>query len=144
MRKFFIAALLLAASLVRAEVIDVDSAELAKLAASGVPIIDIRTAPEWQETGVLAGSRLITLFDERGNADPAVWLKKVQAVAGPKQPVVVICRSGNRTKAASRLLSEQAGYAKVYNVKNGIRAWATEGRPLVAAASMECKAGKTC
>ena len=143
MRKFFLAALLLAASLARAEVIDIDNAELAKLAASGVPVIDIRTAAEWQESGVLAGSRLITLFDERGNADPAAWLKRVQSVAGPQQPVVLICRSGNRTKAASHLLTEQAGYAKVYNVKNGIRAWAMDGRPLVAAAA-ECKAGKTC
>jgi hypothetical protein len=60
-----------------------------------------------------------------GRVDAAAWLAKVQGVAKPDQPVIVICRSGNRTRAASQLLSQQAGYAKVYNVKDGIRAWAT-------------------
>jgi rhodanese-related sulfurtransferase len=128
-----------------AEVIDVDNAELARLAAAGVPVIDIRTAGEWQETGVVAGSKLITLFDEQGRADPD-WLAKVKGVAGPDKPVIVICRSGNRTKAASQLLSGQAGYNTVYNAKAGIRAWAGEGRPLVPAAGAvaACPAGVRC
>ena len=60
--------------------------------------------------------------------------------------MVVICRSGNRTKVVSRFLSDKAGYAKVYNVKDGIRAWAKDGRPLASAAPAlaACKAAKTC
>ena len=60
--------LLLAAFGARADVVDIDNAELAKLAASGVPVIDIRTRPEWEETGIVPGSHLLTFFDERGNA----------------------------------------------------------------------------
>ena len=56
---FSLAALLLALS-VRAEVIDIDNGELARLSAAGVPIIDIRTVAEWQQSGVVQGSRLIT------------------------------------------------------------------------------------
>lgn len=128
-----------------AEVVDISNAELARLAVAGVPIVDIRTEGEWKETGVVPGSRLITLFDERGRPDPA-WLEKVRAVAKPDQPVVVICRSGNRTRAASDLLSRQGGYAKVYNVKDGIRAWAKEGRAMEPASTAlaSCPAGSRC
>ncbi|MBL8407844.1 MAG: rhodanese-like domain-containing protein [Candidatus Accumulibacter sp.] len=129
--------------LVRAEVVDIDNAELARLLAAGVPLIDIRTAGEWQETGVVAGSKLLTYFDERGGSNPPVWLQKVQEVARPDQPLIVICRSGNRTRAASQFLSEQAGYRTVYTVKGGIRAWEKEGRSLTPATSTvaACAAG---
>ena len=74
-----------------AVVIDIDSAELNKLIATGVPLIDIRTAPEWQQTGIVPGSHLLTFFDEQGRADPSAWLEKVRAIAKPSQPVIVIC-----------------------------------------------------
>lgn len=137
---------LLLSPLVRADVVDIDNAELARLSAAGVPVIDIRTEGEWKETGIVPGSRLITLFDERGRADAPAWLEKVKGVARPDQPVIVICRSGNRTRVASQMLTQQAGYAKVYNVKEGIRTWAKEGRPLVPAttAVASCPAGTKC
>lgn len=137
---------LIAAFAARADIIDIDNAELAKLAASGVPVIDIRTSPEWEETGIVPGSHLLTFFDERGRADPAAWLARARAIAKPGDPLIVICRSGNRTKALSQFLSQQAGYAKVYNARNGIRAWAKEGRPIVSAAPAlaACRAAKTC
>ncbi len=129
MARFISLLLLLSfASLVRAEVIDVGNAEFARLLAAGVPVIDIRSESEWKETGVVPGSRLITLYDERGRVDAPGWLEKVRDVAKPEQPVILICRSGNRTRAASRLLSQQAGYKTVYNVQDGIRGWAKDGR----------------
>lgn len=130
----------------RAEVIDIDNAELARLMASGVPVVDIRTEGEWKETGIIPGSRLLTLFDERGRADVPAWLQKVQGVAKPEQAVIIICRSGNRTQVAGRLLTQQAGYRTVYNVKHGIRAWTGEGRPLFppSAAVAGCPAGSRC
>jgi rhodanese-related sulfurtransferase len=138
--------LLLAAFAARAEVIDIDNATLAKLAASGVPVIDIRTRPEWEQTGIVPGSHLLTFFDERGNADPATWLQRAGAISKPGEPLIVICRTGNRTKALSRFLSQRAGYAKVYNVKSGIVAWAKEGRPVASAAPAlaACRKAKTC
>jgi rhodanese-related sulfurtransferase len=67
-------------------------------------------------------------------------------VAKPDQPVIVICRSGNRTRAASQFLSQQAGYQKVYNVKGGIRSWVSEARPLTPAPSVlaTCPPGTSC
>jgi rhodanese-related sulfurtransferase len=141
-----IALSLLIALAARAEVIDIHNAELARLAAAGVPVIDIRTAAEWNETGIVPGSHLLTFFDEKGQAAPPAWLAQAQRIAKPGEPVVLICRSGNRTKVVSRFLSQQAGYAKVYNVKDGIRAWIGEGRPVAPAAPAvaACKAARTC
>jgi rhodanese-related sulfurtransferase len=138
--------LLIGAFAAHAEVIDIDNAELAKLAAAGVPVIDIRTRPEWEQTGIVPGSHLLTFFDERGNADPATWLQRAGAISKPGEPLIVICRTGNRTKALSRFLSQRAGYAKVYNVKSGIVAWAKEGRPVASAAPAlaACRKAKTC
>ena len=138
--------ILLAAFGARAEVVDIDNAELAKLAAAGVPVIDIRTKPEWEQTGIVPGSHLLTFFDERGRADPVTWLEKARPIAKPGDPVIVICRTGNRTKVLGQFLTERVGYTKVYNVKNGIVAWAKEGRPISSAAPVlaACRAAKTC
>ena len=136
----------LAALSAQAEVIDIDNAELDRLIKSGVPVIDIRTQGEWEETGIIVGSNLNTFFDVKGKADPATWLGKVKPFAKPEQPVILICRSGNRTKPASQFLSQEAGYAKVYNVKNGIKGWVKEGGALTPAAQTlaSCRAAKTC
>lgn len=130
----------------QAAVTDIDNAELARLMASGVPLIDIRTAPEWQQTGIVPGSHLVTFFDERGQANPGAWLATAKNIAKSNEPVIVICRTGNRTKAVSQFLSEQAGYSNVYNVRSGIVAWAREGRALAPASNAvaACPNGKMC
>lgn len=130
----------------RAEVIDIDNAQLRKLMQDGVPVIDIRLQSEWEETGIVAGSKLHTFFDERGRADPAAWLSQVKPYARQDQPVIVICRTGNRTKAVSQFLSQQAGYATVYNVKAGIKGWIRDSGPVVPAAPVlaACRADRTC
>ena len=128
-----------------AEVINIDSAELARLTAKGVPIIDIRTAGEWKSTGVIPGSKLLTFFDEKGNANPAQWLASAKGIATPDQPVILICRSGNRTRAATQFLSDQAGYKTVYNVSSGLNGWLSEKRAVVpATTTMTCAPGLPC
>ena len=147
MRQFLLlCCLALSATLVRAEVVDIDNAELAKLIKSGVPVIDIRLQSEWEETGIVAGSKLLTFYDERGRHDAPAWLEKVKPVTKPGEQVIVICRSGNRTKAVSQFLSQQAGYSKVYNVKAGIKGWIASGAPVVPATQSiaACRAAKTC
>ncbi len=147
MRRLLLLALsLLVSSTLHAEVVDIDSAELSRLQAAGVAVVDVRTAPEWDETGVVPGSHLLTYFDAHGAAEPEHWLRKLQAIASPDQPVVVICRSGQRSRAVSRFLSEQAGYTTVYNVDRGIIAWLDAERPVVATgnAASSCDRASTC
>lgn len=43
-------------------------------------------------------------------------------------PVILICRAGNRTDAPARHLVEQMGCAKVYSVRDGITARMRDGR----------------
>lgn len=147
MRRLVLLALsLLVAGTLHAEVIDIDTTELARLQAAGVAVVDVRTAPEWEQTGVVPGSHLLTFFDAHGAAEPDQWLRKLRAIAPPDQPVVVICRSGRRSSAVSRFLSGQAGYVTVYNVDHGINAWLGEKRPVVAtgAAASRCDRASTC
>lgn len=147
MRNLLLACTLALSSLsAHAEVIDIDNAQLAKLMQAGVPVIDIRLQSEWEETGIVNGSKLHTFFDERGRADPAAWLNQVKPYAAQNQPVIVICRTGNRTKAVSQFLSQQAGYSMVYNVKAGIKGWIRESRPVIPAAPViaACRSARTC
>ena len=116
---------------VRAEQINVGNEEFKRLLAQGVPLVDVRTAGEWRQTGVVAGSRLITLFDEQGGSDPAGWVKEMDRVAGPGAPVVIICRSGNRSGKAAQLLLQRDPKRKVYNVQEGIAGWARAGQAVV-------------
>ncbi len=126
----FLACLLTLPGSTSAEVVDIDNATLAKLLEQGVPIIDIRTAPEWPQTGIVKGSHMMTFFDARGRYDAAVWVNALSAIAGPEDPVILICRTGSRTSPVSGLLDIQAGYMTVYNVKHGITLWIREGRPV--------------
>ncbi|MCB1960413.1 MAG: rhodanese-like domain-containing protein [Rhodocyclaceae bacterium] len=129
-----------------AEVINIDNAELSRLRAAGVPLVDVRTAGEWQETGIVPESHLLTFFDERGEVDAEAFVARLLAIARPDQPVAVICRSGNRTRAVSKFLSEQVGYARVYNVEKGIRAWIGAQQPVVDAAQAQstCAQARRC
>jgi len=43
---------------------------------------------------------------------------------------MLICRTGNRTKAASEALVKQLGYKNVMNVTTGITGWIAEKRPV--------------
>ena len=125
----------LSALMAHAEVVNIDNAELARLSASGVPVVDVRTEGEWKESGVLAGSKLITFFDEAGRSNPPQWLEKLKSVTKPEQPVIVVCRSGRRSLAVAQYLSDQAGYKTVYNVSKGMNGWLGEGRQVVPPAS---------
>ena len=128
-----------------AEVIDIDNAELVRLAGKGVPVVDIRTPGEWKSSGVIAGSKLLTFFNEKGEANPAQWLASAKGFAKPGQPVILICRSGNRTRTATQFLSEQAGYATVYNVTSGMNSWLAEKRSVVPAEkATACTPGVPC
>ena len=93
-----------------------------QLAAAGDPVIvlDVRTAAEFN-AGHVAGARLLPLAElER---DPSQL-----EVSGER--VYVICRSGNRSAQASRVLCQE-GCEGVFNVSGGLTSWARAGYPVV-------------
>lgn len=115
-----------------AEVIDIDNAEFQQLIDRNIVLVDIRTPAEWSETGIVPGSHLLMFFDENRRADPNTWLAELSKLAGPEDELILICRSGNRTKVVANFLSQQQGYRKVYNVAQGIRGWIASGKKTVA------------
>ncbi|WP_337998291.1 rhodanese-like domain-containing protein [Oleispirillum naphthae] len=99
-------------------------------------LIDVRTQGEWQQTGVPRAARRVTLSDPRGAAGFVAGVGK--AVRGDlKTPVMLICRTGNRSAAAAKLLVA-AGFRSVYNVTEGVigngsdTGWAWRGLPMAA------------
>lgn len=70
-----------------------------EMRATGGLIVDIRTAPEWVETGVIEGATLETF------RDPASFLAQVGPEIADGRDLILICRSGNRTGAAARALA---------------------------------------
>ena len=121
--KIFTIIFLLFASQVFAEVKEVNNQEIKSLMQSGVPIIDIRRASEWQDTGVIKQSHLMTFFDKKGNHNIDKWLPKLKKIAKEGDPVIIICRSGKRSGIVSKFLDEQADFTSVYNASGGMLSW---------------------
>lgn len=103
--------------------------EIRALIDQGAKVIDIRRPEEWRETGVIPGSILLTAIDEKGRL---VWgfPRALEAAVGRDQPVVVICRTGNRSAVIGRMMSETAGFSRVVDAGGGIRAWIGAGQPV--------------
>ena len=109
--------------------VNLDNNGLQALRDQGVPVVDIRRPEEWRETGVVDGSRLLTFVDANGRLKPG-FLETFTSSFGKDDPVVLICRTGNRTDVLARHLVEQMGYTQVYNVRDGITRWLGERRPV--------------
>lgn len=116
---------------VHAQVSNIDNMELQQLISEGVPVIDVRRPEEWKQTGVVEGSHLLTFFDKNGRYDVNKWMADFSRIAGPDDPVVLICRTGNRTGTISRFLDQRLNYNKVSNVTKGITHWIKQGNPTV-------------
>jgi len=108
---------------------NLNNTELDAMLKQDVPVYDIRRADEWQQTGIIDGSELLTFIDASGriNAD---FINRFSAAIGQHDPVILICRTGNRSGALARYLAEQKGYTQVFNVRNGITQWIRDKRPI--------------
>lgn len=108
---------------------NVDNAGLQRLIEQGVPVVDIRRPDEWRQTGTVAGSGRETFVDGNGRVMPG-FLERFTGRYAKDEPVVLICRTGNRTDVLARHLVERLGYSRVYNVRNGITEWIRQGKPV--------------
>jgi len=108
---------------------NIDNNYLQGLIDKGTTVVDIRRKEEWQQTGIVKGSKTITFFDKNGQLNPG-FVPQFISLVDSDDPVVLICRTGNRTVAASLAIAQQLGYSNVMNVTNGITQWIKEGRPV--------------
>lgn len=86
-------------------------------------LIDVRTKPEWQFVGVPAlADRDVVLLSWQDYPEMRVHGDFAAAVAsagvGRDQPVLLLCRSGARSRSAAIALTA-AGYQAAYNVAEG-------------------------
>ncbi len=80
-------------------------------------LLDVRQ-PEEYRTGHIPGAKLIPLGELRARIDEL-----------PKnQEIICVCRSGNRSLSATRLLGG-AGF-KAHNLSGGMTAWSRSGLPV--------------
>jgi len=108
---------------------NVDNAELQMMLAQDIPLYDVRRPEEWQQTGVVEGSQLLTFVDASGRVKPD-FIERFTAANSQHDPVILICRTGSRTRTLARYLVEELGYTQVYNVRDGITRWIREDRPV--------------
>ena len=107
----------------------ISNQQLEVLLKQGVTLIDIRRPDEWKQTGTIAGSKRITFFNGRGQVNQDAT-PKFEAVAPNTKPVILMCLTGNRTRAAAQMISQHLGYQVVYNVERGITHWVAKGYPV--------------
>ncbi len=92
--------------------------EVQKLIDEKTTIIDVRTAGEYQE-GYLPGA--VNIDWNQNN-----FMTKIKNYDA-NQPIVLYCRSGNRSGAAANKL-HQIGFTKIYSLTGGLNAWQEAGK----------------
>lgn len=120
-----LAALGLLSSLVAADASDALSVSLdtarAEHEAGRAVLIDIRE-PNEHATGVARGAHLLPMSQ--------LGSRLAEISTDPKQPVLLICNTQNRSSRTLKSLRER-GYANVRFVEGGMSEWARRGWPLV-------------
>ena len=83
-------------------------------------ILDVREQGEY-DAGHILNSKLISLGKLAGRIGE---LEKYR-----ERPIVVVCRSGQRSASACALLGKQ-GFTQAYNLSGGVMAWQKASLPL--------------
>lgn len=103
--------------------------------------IDVRSEMEYLFVGHPRGAILVPWNDGPNWAINPDFVAHVKKAASTNRPVVLICRSGNRSASAAETL-EANGFSEVYNVlhgfegdlneahqRNSLNGWRHEGLP---------------
>lgn len=103
--------------------------------------IDVRSEMEYLFVGHPRGAILVPWNDGPNWAINPDFVAHVKKAASTNRPIVLICRSGNRSAAAAEAL-EANGFSEVYNVlhgfegdlddthhRNSLNGWRCEGLP---------------
>tara|TARA_B100000579_G_C22786882_1_gene832378 strand:+ start:67 stop:441 length:375 start_codon:yes stop_codon:yes gene_type:complete len=106
-----------------AEIHEVNNEKIKILLESSVPLIDIRTEGEWHETGVINSSHLLTFFKKDGNYDFKKWMYEVGQIVDENGPIIIICRSGRRSRIVSNMIIKENSEYIIYHATNGIKSW---------------------
>ena len=98
---------------------------------NGAVLIDIRRPDEWQKTGVIDGAALITAFTKSGELHPKFQQKFMSFITDSDTPIMLYCRTGNRTTNLGNALVKRLGFSNVSHLSAGITGWQKEGLPVI-------------
>jgi len=116
---------LISTKLAFADIVNVNNSQIIELSNNNVPIIDVRRSSEWEQTGVIPNSILLTFFDDEGNYDYNQWYTKLLSEINTEEQIILICRSGKRSKAIAEMMNSKLDI-RIYNAKKGIISWLNE------------------
>ena len=109
-----------------AKIVDVNNEQIIELSKTNIPIIDIRRSSEWDQTGVVPKSILLTFFDKEGNYNYDEWYEKLRLEIDEVKPIILICRTGRRTAIIAKMMEIKKFDNVIYNAKSGITSWINE------------------
>jgi rhodanese-related sulfurtransferase len=104
--------------------------DLKKSLQSGAVLIDIRRPEEWQETGIIGGAELVTAFTKSGKLHPEFQQKFMSLITDRDAPIMLYCRTGNRTTNLGNALVQQLGFSNVSHLSAGITGWQKDNLPV--------------
>ena len=95
-------------------------------------VIDIRRPEEWRATGIIEGAELVTAFTKSGQLHPEFQQKFSSLATNLNTPIMLYCRTGNRTTSLGNALIKQLGFTNVGHLDAGIVGWQKDNRSTVA------------
>ena len=113
-----------------ADVVNITNEQILKLSKSNIPIVDVRRNSEWHQTGVVPNSILLTFFDKNGNYNFEEWYKKLRLNINEEKPIILICRTGRRTKIIAEMMDKKLDNV-IYNAKDGTTSWIDAKLPII-------------
>ena len=108
-----------------AKIVDVNNEQIIELSKTNIPIVDVRRSSEWDQTGVVPESILLTFFDKKGNYNFDEWYEELFLKIDEGKPIILICRTGRRTTIIAKMMDKKFDNV-IYNVKSGITSWIDE------------------
>ena len=108
-----------------AKIVDVNNEQIIELSKTNIPIVDVRRSSEWDQTGVVPESILLTFFDKKGNYNFDEWYEELRLKIDEGKPIILICRTGRRTTIIAKMMDKKFDNV-IYNVKSGITSWIDE------------------
>ena len=109
-----------------AKIVDVNNEQIIELSKTNIPIVDVRRSSEWDQTGVVPNSILLTFFDKKGNYNFDEWYEELFLKIDEGKPIILICRTGRRTSIIAKMMEIKKFDNVIYNAKSGITSWIDE------------------
>ena len=125
--KIVIVIFILFTKFVNAEVININNKELSNLIEKEIKIIDVRTQKEWNSTGIIKGSFLVSLLNKNKKFIFEDWFAMFENNFGKNESIIFICASGVRSNYISHLVQREKPDLKIYNLQKGINHWIRSG-----------------